>query len=45
MRMVIVGGALMMALFVAVISAVNAECPKRASGIAETRYVNSEPAG
>ena len=43
--MVFVGGALMMALFVAVISAVNAECPTGASGIAESRYIDSGPAG
>ena len=44
MRMVLVAGMLMMALFVAVISAVNAECPKAASGIAG-RLINAGPAG
>jgi hypothetical protein len=44
MRMVLVAGVLMMALVVAVVSAVNAECPKAASGIA-ARPVAAGPAG
>lgn len=43
MRMVFVAGMLVMALFVAVLSAVNAECPKAASGIADRQI--ERPAG
>jgi hypothetical protein len=45
MRMVLVAGLLMMALFVAVVSAVNAECPKAASSIADSRQAKGGPAG
>jgi hypothetical protein len=44
MKVVLVAGVLMMALFVAVLSAVNAECPKTASGIADTRPTDARPA-
>jgi hypothetical protein len=42
MRMVLVAGVLMLALFVAVVSAVNAECPYAASSIAANRLANPQ---
>ena len=45
MRMVLVAGMLMMALFLAVLTAVNGECPSLSSGVAGTRLVEGAGAG
>jgi hypothetical protein len=37
MRIILVAGVLVMALFFAVLTAVNAECPSLSSGVAATR--------
>ena len=40
MRIILVAGMLAMALFLAVLTAVNAECPSASSGVAATRSVD-----
>jgi hypothetical protein len=45
MRMVLVAGVLVAALLVAVVSAVNAECPYAASGVAAGQQTEGGPAG
>jgi hypothetical protein len=44
MRMVLVAG-MLMALFLAVLTAVNGECPSLSSGVAGTRLVEGAGAG
>jgi hypothetical protein len=44
MRIILVAGMLVMALFFAVLTAVNAECPSLSSGVAATRSADGSGA-